>query len=116
MEGAVYEGHFPAALVHDGPNATLYFWTQRDGWPSSAVICSLADGAPDFDCFAYSPPKPARPRVANSMLYWISQYNIVGIDPAADDSYRVIGTWATADGLIVDEEEVVWTDAANGRV
>jgi formylglycine-generating enzyme required for sulfatase activity len=116
LEGPVYDGHFPAALVRDETNATLYFWAQRDGWPSSAVLCALADGALDAECFAYSPPKPVKPRVAAGTLYWITQYTIVAIDPSVDESYRVIGTWATSDGLIAGEDHVVWTDAANGRV
>ena len=116
VEGAVYDGHFPAALVRDEAAATLYFWTQRDGWPSSAVICALADGAIDAECSAYSPPKPVKPRVIDGELFWITQYAIVGIDPMADETYRVVGTWATSDGLIAGEDGVVWTDAANGRV
>lgn len=116
MVDIFYSSYDPVGLVYDPDDAVTTVLIQRSGWPSNVQLCQVPDGAAAAACFAHSPPNGAHPVLDEGILYWVSQFKVVAMDLASDETYTVVGTWADSRGLTPTPEGLVWTDADDGRV
>jgi len=111
-----YSGYDPVGLVYREADATAIVFIQRDGWPSNVQLCTVPDGAAAAACFAHAPSKSSRPVLDGDTLYFTSQYNVLAMDPDADETYRVVAPWADARGLVPTPEGLVFTDVDAGTL